>query len=211
MARKKNNTSELDAAQKQLTPLAQRLSELISNTGELKEYLGCSIQAINQYKSGESRPSLENLCKIADFYGVSTDYLLGRIGAKPLDYDIQFIHEYTGLSDESIQWLHSISDKKDWLEVLGQILSERSLFELILEDIAELRRIAPKLYQGGPYAKNEPSITAEERAAGYFVVDRIDYADLLRFKIEENLRSITHVVELSKFYRDKLSKGELLV
>lgn len=108
MGRKKNNTSGTDVEVKQSTPLAQRLSTLITDTNELKEYLGCSIQAINQYKLGISRPSLENLCKIADFYGVSTDYLLGRTETSNPDPKIQEICEYTGLSEHAVSVLHTI-------------------------------------------------------------------------------------------------------
>lgn len=144
MARKKNNTSELDAAQKQSTPLAQRLSEVISNTNELKEYLGCSIQAINQYKSGESRPSLENLCKIADFYGVSTDYLLGRAKSPTIDEDIQKAIKTTGLTEEAITHLNSIkredlsSTEPDTLTILSfLILNEK--FQHALVSLAEIQ------------------------------------------------------------------------
>ena len=73
MGRKSSATSGMNVAEKQATPLAQRLNELITDSNGLKDFLGCSIQAVNQYKLGISRPSLENLCKIADFYGVSTD------------------------------------------------------------------------------------------------------------------------------------------
>ena len=73
MGRKRSKTSEMDVAEKQKTPLAKRLSKLITDGNELKDFLGVSAQAINQYKLGLSRPSLENICQIADFYGVSTD------------------------------------------------------------------------------------------------------------------------------------------
>jgi transcriptional regulator with XRE-family HTH domain len=35
-------------------------------------------RTIGNYESGERLPSLDTLVKIADFYGVSVDYLLGR-------------------------------------------------------------------------------------------------------------------------------------
>ena len=75
MGRKRSDTSKMNVAEKQETPLAKRLSELITDGNELKDFLGVSAQAINQYKLGLSRPSLENLCKIASYYGVSADYL----------------------------------------------------------------------------------------------------------------------------------------
>lgn len=101
MGRKKNATSEMDVPEKLSAPLTQRLNELITDSNELKDFLGCSIQAINQYKLGISRPSLENLCKIADFYNVSTDYLLGRTEIKTSDTDLKSACEFFGLTEES--------------------------------------------------------------------------------------------------------------
>ncbi len=37
---------------------------------------------LRRYERGEAEPSLETLIKIADYYHVSTDYLLGRTDQK---------------------------------------------------------------------------------------------------------------------------------
>lgn len=105
MGRKKSETSKLDVQGKANSPFAKRLSELIAqkdNGKELERFLGVSPQAINQYKNGESRPSLDNICKIADYYHVSVDYLLGRTEIKSPDYHISSAVEITGLSEEDI-------------------------------------------------------------------------------------------------------------
>lgn len=39
---------------------------------------GISNSMLSHYRHGNSIPSAENLKKIADYFGVSTDYLLGR-------------------------------------------------------------------------------------------------------------------------------------
>ena len=105
MGRKKNPTSDMDVREKKLTTLAQRLDELITDSGALKEHLGVSIQAINQYRQGTARPTLENLCKIADFYGVTTDYLLGRTEIKTTDKDMATAVKTTGLCEEAVKCL----------------------------------------------------------------------------------------------------------
>lgn len=111
MGRKKNTTSEMDVAEKLSAPLTQRLNELITDSNELKDFLGCSIQAVNQYKLGISRPSLENLCKIADFYGVTTDYLLGRTNEPTANIDRRAACDYTGLSSKAVEHLHRLSTR----------------------------------------------------------------------------------------------------
>ncbi len=46
-----------------------------------------SVSSISAYEQGRYLPTLANLCILADFYGVSTDYLLGREGAPRGDYE----------------------------------------------------------------------------------------------------------------------------
>ena len=45
---------------------------------ELGAFLGISESAVSLYETGKSQPDHETLKKIADYFGVSIDYLLGR-------------------------------------------------------------------------------------------------------------------------------------
>lgn len=45
---------------------------------ELAEVLNVSQNTYSQYENGVIELTAENLIKLADFYGVSVDYLLGR-------------------------------------------------------------------------------------------------------------------------------------
>ncbi|MDR2043243.1 MAG: helix-turn-helix domain-containing protein [Clostridium sp.] len=45
---------------------------------ELAAYLNDSIGTVSNYENGVHSPDLETLCKLADFFGVSADYLLRR-------------------------------------------------------------------------------------------------------------------------------------
>jgi transcriptional regulator with XRE-family HTH domain len=45
---------------------------------ELSKKLGLSQSTIGMYETGKREPNTEILTKIADFYGVSVDYLLDR-------------------------------------------------------------------------------------------------------------------------------------
>jgi Zn-dependent peptidase ImmA (M78 family)/DNA-binding XRE family transcriptional regulator len=57
--------------------IAQRRKELGFNQTELSQKAGLKPAAINQYESGERRPSFEALIKLAGALKVSTDYLIG--------------------------------------------------------------------------------------------------------------------------------------
>ena len=48
------------------------------NRKALGECCGLSKNIIGMYERGEKEPSLKTLIEIADFFEVSTDYLLGR-------------------------------------------------------------------------------------------------------------------------------------
>ncbi len=62
--------------------LAQRVSELRKerklNQTQLGEAVGLSCKAISTIESGKRGTSIEKLVALADFFAVSTDYLLGR-------------------------------------------------------------------------------------------------------------------------------------
>lgn len=44
---------------------------------ELADYLNITARTIRKYESGTCRPTFEGIIKLAEFFGVSTDYLLG--------------------------------------------------------------------------------------------------------------------------------------
>lgn len=52
---------------------AKRLSQ-----EELANQIGVSPKAISKWENGDAFPTLDNTVKLADIFGVSTDYLLGR-------------------------------------------------------------------------------------------------------------------------------------
>ena len=59
-----------------------RLKEIRKNVGaspqQLAELLGISVQSYYRYENGQNEPSLPALIKLADYFGVSLDYLCGR-------------------------------------------------------------------------------------------------------------------------------------
>ena len=45
---------------------------------EMAELLGVKLRAYQYYESEGRNPTLDNLVALADYFGVTTDYLLGR-------------------------------------------------------------------------------------------------------------------------------------
>lgn len=56
--------------------------DLDLSQSKLAEYLGCSQVAYSYYEIGKRALPIDLLCKLADFYNCSTDYLLGRTDEK---------------------------------------------------------------------------------------------------------------------------------
>jgi len=104
---------------------AERLKELREKGGKLGKKLSHATlascleekikkQSLQNYEAPPFHPthgysnmgmSVENLCRLADFYGVSTDYLLGRSDVLSDDVIIQKIIEKTGLTEENVHLL----------------------------------------------------------------------------------------------------------
>lgn len=61
-------------------PVAMRklMEQKAITQNELAEYLGKTRQSVSYYCDGSSSPDWETVAKIADYFNVSTDYLLGR-------------------------------------------------------------------------------------------------------------------------------------
>lgn len=54
---------------------------------------------------------VETLYALADFYGVSTDYILGRTDVTSVDATMKAVSEYTGLSGKTIKALQDMNKK----------------------------------------------------------------------------------------------------
>ena len=73
--------------------ISLRLTELRNKKGvsqaQVAEYLKITHQAYSLYETNKRQMNYETLCLIADFFEVSTDYLLGREEAIPSYLDVE--------------------------------------------------------------------------------------------------------------------------
>lgn len=76
---------------------------------ELAQYLGVTQKTISNYEKGERSPDPETLKKIADYFDVTVDYLLGRSNHRKLtrrdERDIEKIIEETRQRIENTEGL----------------------------------------------------------------------------------------------------------
>ena len=51
---------------------------------EVSRAIGCSEVVYNRYETGAREPSVEMIVRLADYFGVTTDALLGHIGGSTI-------------------------------------------------------------------------------------------------------------------------------
>ena len=122
---------------------------------ELAAYLRIQDNTVSYFVSGRRIPNTEQIVKIADYFDVSTDYLLGRSGAKTRDDDLKTVCEYTGLTEEAatalrrqtseippdkagdefpeaeLQSIDALPKPKYHPEILSRILTSRSFYNML--------------------------------------------------------------------------------
>lgn len=75
---------------------------------ELGDIIGISQNTLSQYENGKREPDYETLKKIAEYFDVSTDYLLGLVDVKnpeanPDEIQVAFSSGFAGLNEENKQ------------------------------------------------------------------------------------------------------------
>ena len=85
---------------------SKRLVQLREKRGitqqELADKLEITRQSLSLYEKAERTINIELLAKIADFFNVSTDYLMGRTDVSSMNKDIQVACDVTGLSEDLV-------------------------------------------------------------------------------------------------------------
>lgn len=119
-----------------------RIEKGISQT-ELASQLDCNKQYISKIESGERSLSLALLERYADFFNVSTDYLLGRTDIKSTNTTVQDFCEYIGCNEAVVdvfkyeynRYIEDFEDEeyqKEYNSIINKILSSEELWKLIV-------------------------------------------------------------------------------
>ena len=123
--------------------ISKRLDELVDSVLDMdytknkrvqSREMGIPYPTFIKYYNGTSECSATNLIKIANYYGVSTDYLLGRTDAKTPDTSISGCTQLTGLSETSIRKLMELNEENraTWYgDVCNSIISNDNFTALV--------------------------------------------------------------------------------
>ena len=95
-----------------LNKIVQILKERKIKQVELTNYLGVSKNIFTDWKSGRNTSYMKHLPQIAEFFGVSVDYLLGKETPTANNNFTYALYDELahGLSEEQIQQLKQFAD-----------------------------------------------------------------------------------------------------
>ncbi len=117
---------------------SKRLKMIKGNTTikEISDATGLSRQTIDSYLNGKKEAKGSNLIKLADYFGCSVDYLLGRANNESYFFeDEQWLKKY-GLSKEAFVCLAHLTEQPDDRSTLTNhaLLQESALLDMILKN-----------------------------------------------------------------------------
>lgn len=98
---------------------------------QLADKLNISRQSLSLYEKAERTINIELLAQIADFFNVSTDYLLCRTDTASMNEDLQIACKVTGLSEPAVVACSAIASNGEFTNFI------RFLNELLIEPITQ--------------------------------------------------------------------------
>ena len=159
---------------------------------EAAELLGISQPTLSAWETGNKTPSVEGLEKMADLYGVTTDFLLGRTDSK-LSFDNRAI-----LNKKLLPVMH---EKPVWSAKHGWMLVDYAKSHLIgcniiipLEKAEELF-IAPPTFAESSIPNSEPLSRNELQYGLQIWVEPISADSSLREELRGWYRVKHHAIE----------------
>lgn len=127
MARVKKDIADMHKSPFPVALRALMSEKPITTQEKLAEITGKTRQTVSQYVNGISEPGYDTLIKIADYFDVSIDYLLGRTKDRR---KVPSVYDRIGLSEESISILrlaHEARSDPNKFAELVKFINNRSI------------------------------------------------------------------------------------
>lgn len=105
----------------------KRIRKLIDDSKKTREEIAkskefqCDTSTITKHYNGDRNINSEYIIKYAKYFNVSADYLLGISDVASNDRDLQFICDYMGLEEQTIEHLSFINKDKIMLPTRGPL------------------------------------------------------------------------------------------
>lgn len=82
--------------------IEKRKKETGQNLRAVAKDLDVSLGVLSDWQNGNKTPRGDSIAKLAKYFGVSADYLLGLTEAQTVDTDLRAVADYTGLTENAI-------------------------------------------------------------------------------------------------------------
>ncbi len=113
--------------------ISQRIKECRKKKGATQEdvakILNVQRQIVSYYETGSRVPNIDDIITLAEYFNVTTDYLLGNSDVSTTDKSLNEICALTGLSESAIKMLHSWKGRKH-LEIFNYLF-DTSFFSYV--------------------------------------------------------------------------------
>lgn len=111
--------------------LNKELTKNEINQEEFADKINISTGALSNYRNGKNIPTVDIVVKMANEFKCSTDYLLGLTDLKSTNSDFKTIHEITGLTDKSIEYLKNMNDDKYIIDTLNFLFENENKYQFL--------------------------------------------------------------------------------
>lgn len=126
--------------------IAELRKDMYLKQKDLAKYLSVSVATISHYESGTNQPDMDTVIRLADYFGVSVDYMLGRtrmrINWNDVTREVRLPSGLVTSIDRIMAEFMNLSDQSQ-----GELLNLMSLF-------AMRDRLQHERYTDAPKRKN---------------------------------------------------------
>lgn len=168
---------------------SRRLRQLRKERGishaTLSDAVGISEQTLKNYEQAAisegfterarmiAGMSIDNLYRLAKYFGVTTDYMLALDDCRSIDPDIQQVCEYTLLTEESVNNLHLMEDED--IQTINELLSSKHFWSEVMFSIWEIKDIVNSIKLHKQYGDNKGWLQHKRlmRATSWMVAESV--------------------------------------
>lgn len=161
---------------------------------EIAKELDVSFSVLSDWKNGKKTPRADSIVRLARYFEVSSDFLLGLTDARSIKSDVRATSEFTGLSEKSLESLNQMKASDRYF--LEQGHKERLILPT-LNAILGHHEFAPfmemvrkfMVYRDVPdYGGYGTSVEDEKK--GLVLIGAMEYSELYRFRAMETFQRI---------------------
>ena len=146
---------------------ADNLSDLIADSGktlkELATEIGVSPAILSKYQNDFAEAGIDNVSKIANYFHVSLDWLIGLTTVRSPNVTVRKVCNYTGLSEKAVDFFHNwtapgLEVGPSYLSFLNRLI-ESAEFDIFINNLFQFyHAVAAKRILEGIPADQQRSI-----------------------------------------------------